>query len=143
MKHLIKRNTSSLIGELKDVVAWFTGFGWTTKIISLNGEEAISKASVEIMSLGIEVVVYPTDSCDPIAEAKIRRIKDQARNMLSYIRMKHDWEINSRLLPWLGVAAAARTITRVQIRCHQSPLSRKCYSTTVATALLHLESVLR
>lgn len=109
VKHLVKRSTSSLFGELKDVVAWFTGFGWTTKIISFDGEGAISKASVEIMGLGIEVVVYPTDTCDPIAEAKIRRIKERARSMLSYIRMKHGWEINSRLLPWLGVAAAAKT----------------------------------
>jgi hypothetical protein len=109
VKHLLKRKTSSLFGEVKDIVAWFTSLGWTTKIISFDGEGAISKASVEIRSLEIEVVVYPTDTCDPIAEAKIHRIKERARSMLSYIRMKHGWEINSRLIPWLGAAAAART----------------------------------
>ena len=109
VKHLVKRNTSSLFAEIKDIVAWFKVFGWTTKIISFDGEKAISKASVDIMGLGIEVVVYPTDTCDPIAEAKIRRIKDRARSMLSYIHMKHGWGINSKLVPWLGVAAAART----------------------------------
>ena len=109
VKHLVKRNTSSIFKELKDIVAWFTSFKWTTTIISFDGEGAISKASAEIRGLGIEVVVYPRDTCDPIAEAKIRRIKDRARSMLSYVRMKHGWEINIRLVAWLGVTAAART----------------------------------
>ena len=103
------RKTNSLFSEVKEIVNWFSSFNWRVKIISFDGEGGISAATDGIRSLGIEVVIYPTNTCDPIAEVKIKHIKERARSIVSYIKLKHGWKMFSKLVPWLGVASAART----------------------------------
>ena len=109
VEHLPKgRKSKSLFQEIKEVVHWFSSHNWRVRVISFDGEGGISASAADIRGLGIEVVVYPTDTCDPIAEAKIRRIKERARSIRMYVLTHHGWPLNMKLVPWLGVASAAR-----------------------------------